>query len=239
MIPIRDTAPCFTRPVVTWGLIAVCVIIFVGMQFLPYAVSNPLIARFGMVPLRYSSPEWAERVGLSFDGYLSFLTNLFLHGSWFHLIVNMWFLWIFGDNVEDRMGHLSFLVFYLLCGLMATGVQWYFDPYLQIPVVGASGPIAGVLAAYFFLYPLERIILWVPIFFLPVIVHVPAISFLGVWVIIQLHEATTSLLFEGGAARMAWWAHLGGFIAGSLLYRFFLKKPRDGIKMDDSSSFKI
>jgi len=239
MIPIRDTAPCNSRPVVTWGLIAVCVSIFVWMQLLPFEISNPLIARFGMIPLRYSDPAWAERVGLPFDGYLSFLTNLFLHSNWLHLLVNMWFLWIFGDNVEDRMGRLSFLAFYLLCGLIATALQWYFDQRLEIPVVGASGPIAGVLAAYFFLYPLERVILWVPIFLLPIVVSVPAIAFLGVWVIIQLHDATTSLLFEGGAAKMAWWAHLGGFIAGSLLYRFFLKKPQDGIKMDDSSSFKI
>lgn len=239
MIPIRDTAPCHSRPVVTWGLILICSGIFIWMSLLPYAVSNPLIARFGMVPLRYSNPEWANGVGLPFDGYLSFLTSLFLHGNWFHLIINMWFLWIFADSIEDRMGHLSFLAFYLLCGLIATALQWYFDPRLDIPVVGASGPIAGVLGAYFCLYPMERVILWVPIFFLPILVHVPAIAFLGVWVIIQLHEATTSILFEGGAAKMAWWAHLGGFIAGFLLFRLFLKKPRDGIKMEDESSFKI
>ena len=121
------------------------------------------------------------------------------------------------------MGRWRFLLFYLLCGVFATFLQWRFDPTLTIPVVGASGAIAGVLAAYFFIYPLERVVLWVPIFFLPVVIHVPAITFLGLWVLFQLHNATTALLFENSMASVAWWAHLGGFIAGSVLYRFFLR----------------
>ncbi len=173
-----------------------------------------------MVPIRYTNPYY----GLPFDGYLSFLTSLFLHGNWPHLIMNMWFLWIFGDNVEDRMGRLPFLIFYLVCGLLATFLQWLFDPNLAIPVVGASGAIAGVLAAYFFLYPLERVVVWVPILFLPIVIHVPAIAFLGLWVLIQLHSATTAMLFGGVAVDVAWWAHLGGFITGSVLYRLFLRK---------------
>ena len=224
MIPIRDTAPCHSRPWVTWSLMAICIIVFVTMQVIPDQLSYQLIYRYGMVPVRYSNPQWALDFGLPFDGYLSFLTNLFLHGNWWHLIINMLFMWIFADNVEDRMGRLRFLIFYLLCGLFATFLQWYFDPGLAIPVVGASGAIAGVLAAYFFLYPFARVVVWIPIFFLPIVIHIPAIAFLGVWVIIQLHSATTSLLFEGGAMDMAWWAHLGGFIAGSLLYRLFLNR---------------
>jgi membrane associated rhomboid family serine protease len=139
--------------------------------------------------------------------------------------MNMWFLWIFGDNVEDRMGRLPFLMFYLICGLLATFLQWIFDPNLAIPVVGASGAIAGILAAYFFLYPLERVVVWIPILFLPIVIHVPAIAFLGLWVMVQLHSATTSVLFDDvAAADVAWWAHLGGFIAGSILYRLFLRE---------------
>jgi membrane associated rhomboid family serine protease len=138
--------------------------------------------------------------------------------------MNMLFLWIFGDNVEDRMGRLPFLIFYLVCGLMATFLQWFFDPNLAIPVVGASGAIAGILAAYFFLYPLERVVVWIPILFLPIVVHVPAVAFLGLWVLIQLHSATTAMLFGDVAVDVAWWAHLGGFIAGSALYRLFLRK---------------
>jgi membrane associated rhomboid family serine protease len=139
--------------------------------------------------------------------------------------MNMWFLYIFGDNIEDLMGRPRFLVFYLLCGLLATVLQWYFDPTLTVPVVGASGAIAGVLGAYFFLYPMERVVLWVPILIIPVIVQVPAIAFLGLWIMLQLHDATQSMIF-GGAAGVAWWAHLGGFIAGAALYRFFIKEPK-------------
>lgn len=223
MIPIRDTAPCYSTPFVTWGIMAICTIVFVTMYFMPDAQSIRLINLYGMVPIRYSN-GWVGYNGLPFDGYLSFLTNLFLHASWWHLIMNMWFMWIFADNVEDRMGHLRFLGFYLVCGLFATILQWFFDPTLTIPVVGASGAIAGVLAAYFFLYPLERVIIWVPLFFLPIVIHVPAIAFLGIWILIQLHDATTSLVFENTTIDVAWWAHLGGFIAGSLLYRLFLKK---------------
>ncbi len=220
MIPIRDTAPCYSRPLVTWGLMAVCTIIFVSMKLMPDELSYRLINLYGMVPMRYTNPYF----GLPFDGYLSFLTSLFLHGNWMHLIMNMWFLWIFGDNVEDRMGRLPFLIFYLICGLLATFLQWFFDPNLAIPVVGASGAIAGVLAAYFFLYPLERVVIWVPIFFLPIVIHVPAITFLGLWVIFQLYSATTAMIFEGTVVDVAWWAHLGGFVAGGVLYRLFLRK---------------
>jgi len=221
MIPIRDTAPCYSKPLVTWGIMAVCITVFVVMQSLPDALSLRLINLYGMVPVRYTNPHY----GLPFDGYLSFLTSLFLHGNWPHLIMNMWFLWIFGDNVEDRMGRLPFLMFYLICGLLATFLQWLFDPNLAIPVVGASGAIAGILAAYFFLYPLERVVVWIPILLLPVVIHVPAIAFLGLWVLVQLHSATTSVLFDNvAAADVAWWAHLGGFIAGSILYRLFLRQ---------------
>jgi membrane associated rhomboid family serine protease len=206
-------------------LIAVCVAVFTAMQLLPYELSYRLVHIYGMVPLRYSNPEWAAYHGLPFDGYLSFLTSLFLHGNWLHLLINIWFLWIFGDNVEDRMGRLSFLAFYLLCGLFATYLQWYFDRDLDIPVVGASGALAGVLGAYFFLYPLARVVL-LPIPFIPFLVNVPAIAFLGLWIIIQLHNATSSVMFKGVTVDVAWWAHLGGFIAGISLYRFFIKKQR-------------
>lgn len=223
MIPIRDTAPCYSRPIVTWSIMAVCIIVFLIMQFMPVYLSRQITYLYGMVPIRYSNPEWSALHGLPPDGYLSFLTSLFVHGGWLHLLTNMWFMWIFGDNVEDRMGRLRFLAFYIICGLFATFLQWYYDPYLTIPVVGASGAIAGVLGAYFFLYPLARVVIWLPILFLPIIIHVPAIAFLGAWVIIQLHKAMTSVVFENGVVDVAWWAHLGGFIAGTLLYRFFLK----------------
>jgi membrane associated rhomboid family serine protease len=198
---------------------AACTGIFMVMKLIPDQAAIGLLHRYGMVPIRYS----VLHAGLPFDGYLSFVTNLFLHASWTHLLVNMWFMWIFGDNVEDRMGRLPFLIFYLVCGAFATLLQWYFDPMLDIPVIGASGAIAGVLAAYFFLYPLERVV----VFFPPMLFHVPAIAFLGLWVILQLHNATASIIFEGATIDVAWWAHLGGFVAGSVLYRVFLKDKKN------------
>ena len=222
MIPIRDSAPCYSRPWVTWTLIAICSVIFLVMQLLPLETQQLLMYQFGMVPYRYSNPEWAQQIGLVDDHYLSVLTGLFLHDGWIHISVNICFLWIFADNVEDRMGSMRFLVFYLLCGILSMGLQWYFMPTLTMPVLGASGAIAGVLAAYFFLYPYAQVRLFVPIFFLPIFINVPAISFLGGWVIWQLYKASTSVLFMDIAVDVAWWAHLGGFIAGCLLYRLFL-----------------
>ncbi|WP_411728653.1 rhomboid family intramembrane serine protease [Methyloglobulus sp.] len=220
MIPIRDTAPCHSTPYVTWSLMVVCILIFVVMQFMPYELSYKLIYLYGMVPNRYANPQWGLAYGMPFDGYLSFLTSLFLHGNWMHIIFNMWFMWIFADNVEDRMGRWRFLAFYMTCGLLATLMQWYSAPTLTIPVVGASGAIAGVLAAYYFLYPFERVV----VYFFPVVLHVPAVTFLGLWVIFQLYYITTSTFVEGVTADSAWWAHIGGFIAGAILYRFFLRK---------------
>lgn len=225
MIPIRDTAPCHSRPLVTWGIMAVCIIIFITMELMPDQLSYRLINLYGMVPIRYSDPEWSENYGLPFDGYLSFLSSLFLHGGWLHLIVNMWFLWIFSPSIEDRMGRLPFFIFYLLCGLLATVLQWFFDPHLAIPVVGASGAIAGILGAYFFIYPMEQVV----VFFFPVLFHIPAIAFLGLWVIFQLQDATTSIVVPGTTVDVAWWAHLGGFIAGCVLHRFFIRKDRPEI----------
>ena len=221
MIPIRDTAPGFSRPIMTWAIMVVCSVIFVSMQFLPDALGYKLVNLYGMVPVRYSNPAWAKDFGLPPDYGFSFISNLFLHNDWLHLIFNMWFLWIFGDNIEDRMGRWRFLAFYLICGALATLLQWYFDPTLAIPVIGASGAIAGVLAAYFCLYPLERVIVWIP-FIYPILLPIPAIAFLGLWVILQLHNATEAVLFTGVGASVAWWAHLGGFISGCLLYRVFL-----------------
>ena len=223
MIPIIDSIPGNAKPIVCWGIMAICITVFLYMQFLPQPAQRYFTYLYGMLPIRYSNIEWGIGFGLPFDYGLSFITSLFLHGGWFHLILNMWFIWIFGHSIEDRMGHGLFWCFYLLCGLIATVTQWLFDPQLTTPVVGASGAIAGVLGAYFFLYPYARVVIWFPFMLLPIFAEVPAIAFLGFWVIIQLHEAVTSVVFAGGAADVAWWAHLGGFIAGALLYPLFLR----------------
>ena len=220
MIPIRDTAPCNSTPYMTWSLMAVCIAIFLVMQVMPYELSYKLTYLYGMVPNRYANPQWGLAYGLPFDGYLSFLTSLFLHGNWLHIIFNMWFMWIFADNIEDRMGKWRFLGFYLICGVLATMLQWYSTPTLVIPVVGASGAIAGVMAAYYFLYPFEGVI----VYFFPIVVRLPAVTFLGLWVIFQLYSITTSTYVPGATSDSALWAHVGGFIAGAILHRFFLRK---------------
>ncbi|MCF6203265.1 MAG: rhomboid family intramembrane serine protease [Methylococcaceae bacterium] len=223
MIPIRDNIYCKKKPYVSWGIMAVCMVIFLLMKLMPLETQRQLTYLYGMVPIRYSNPQWAVAFGLPPDKFLSFLTNLFLHGGWVHLVFNMWFIWIFANSIENRMGHIRFLFFYLICGFIATFAQWYFDRQAVIPIVGASGAIAGILGAYFFLYPYARIVIWLPLLFLPIFFELPAISFLGFWVIMQMYKASTPLVFEGITTDVAWWAHLGGFVAGSFLYPLFLK----------------
>lgn len=222
MIPIRDNILCKRRPYVSWGLMLFCIIIFSLMKMMPDEAQRQLTYFYGMVPIRYSNPNWSAAFGLPFDNYLSFLTSLFLHGGWVHLIINMWFMWIFAKSIEGIMGHGRFLVFYLFCGLFATFIQWYFEPSLTVPVVGASGAIAGVLGAYFRVYPFARVVIWFPLLFLPIFFELPAVAFLGFWVIIQLQNATASLIFDNIALDVAWWAHLGGFVAGVLIYPLFV-----------------
>jgi len=206
---------------------AICIAVFLSMLLLPLEIQRQLTYLYGMVPIRYSNPEWSASFGLPPDFGLSFLSSLFLHGGWLHIIINMWFMWIFANSIEDRMGHIKFLVFYLLCGLIATFVQWYFDPELVIPVVGASGAIAGVLGAYFCIYPYARVVLWLPVFLLPIFFEVPAIAFLGFWIIIQFQNATSALLFDGVTVDVAWWAHLGGFVAGVFLHPLFINEEKE------------
>ena len=142
-----------------------------------------------------------------------------------HTILNMWLLWIFGDNVEDRMGPFRFIVFYLLCGLVAGIIHLMTNPNSPVATVGASGAIAGVLGAYYILFPFARIVVWIPILFLPIFIHVPAIAFLGFWVIIQIGFALTPDTAQA-IPEVAVWGHLGGFVAGLILYRFLLR-PED------------
>lgn len=223
MIPIRDSIPCNTRPYVTWAIMAVCIIVFLMMVFMPDEVGQHFVYQYGMVPIRYSNPSWAQHFGLPPDHYLSFLTSLFLHGGWGHLAINMVFLWIFADNIEDLMGHGRFLVFYILCGLLATYAQWHFYPSMAVPVVGASGAIAGVLGAYFVRFPYATVVLLVPILFYPLFFEVPAVAFLGFWVIMQLGDVFTAAILSNVAVDSAWWSHLGGFAAGAVLHPLFIE----------------
>lgn len=223
MIPFSDDIPCRRTPWLTWLLIGVNAALFVFSWLLPEEIRYQIFYLYGLVPARYTHPEWAQFVGWEGNPYLPFVTNLFLHSSWLHIIFNLWMLWIFGDNVEDAMGPWRFLAFYLICGVLANLVHLKINPDSISPALGASGAIAGVLAAYFYLYPYARIVIW--IFPFPLFVPVPAIAFLGLWVIIQAYKATTAMAVRDGYTDIAWWGHLGGFAAGFLLFRFFIRRP--------------
>jgi len=221
LFPIRDTIPSRRVPLVTWPLILVNVIGFVYQVVLSDRRLEQLVFLYGIVPVRYTHPAWARGVGFPPADYWPFLTSMFLHGGWFHVIVNMWTLWIFGDNVEDRMGHLRFLLFYLLCGVFAGLVHLVPNADSPIPVIGASGAIAGVLGAYFLLFPFSWIICVIPVFFYPLFVPIPASLYLLFWFISQLFSGTLSLMAPGHVGGIAFWAHAGGFAAGLLLCGVF------------------
>jgi len=169
------------------------------------------VATFGLVPARFL-------LYLDFGNVLTLFTSMFLHGGWAHLFSNMLALYIFGDNVEDRMGSRRYLIFYLTCGVIAALVHIAFNPTSPIPTIGASGAISGVLAAYLIYFPSARVITLVPLFFLPWFVEIPAIVYLGLWFISQLFNGVFAIVTDAQAlGGIAWWAHIGGFVGGLLL----------------------
>ncbi len=199
MIPLRDVIPSRTTPYVTVTLIVANALVFVYQFSLGVAI-NEFVLYWGHVPAAFS--------------WVTVMTSMFLHGGLMHVGGNMLYLWIFGDNVEDRMGHGRFLTFYLLCGVTAALAQTIMNPDSVIPMVGASGAVAGVMGAYFVLYPKSRVVTLVPIFF---IVEVPAIVFLGIWFLVQLLSGVGSVASATGgepAGGIAFWAHVAGFMAG-------------------------
>lgn len=205
-----------------WTIMAVCTAIFLLETSLPPHALEKLIYMYGIIPARYTHPDWAAGIGLAPRAILPLFTCMFLHGGWIHIIGNMWTLWIFGDNVEDEMGPWRFLLFYLLCGLAASAVQIYTNPDSTIPTIGASGAIAGVMGAYFLLFPRARIIIMIPIFIFPFFFDVPALFFLAFWFLEQLFSGAFSILSSKMSGGIAWWAHVGGFLWGMLIYRIFL-----------------
>ncbi len=225
MIPIRDTIPRQHFPFAVLTLIAINVYVFIRELALPEDMTEQFIYLFGLVPARFTHTAWAAGVGFPHT-YLPFLTTMFLHGGWLHIIGNMWVLWIFGDNVEDRMGPFRFLLFYLLCGLGAGIVHVLTNPGSTVPAVGASGAIAGVMAAYFALFPRARIVAMFPILFYPVFFQVPAYLYLGFWFLTQFFSGTLAVASHREVSGIAWWAHVGGFGAGILLFSLFLR-PRE------------
>ncbi len=218
MIPLRDTIRSSTVPVVNYSLIAVCTIVFLFELSLGDNL-GPFIQAHAVIPAEVSSTLFNGVIAVPVVGSLIF--SLFLHGGWLHLIGNMLYLYVFGDNIEDRLGHGTYLVFYLLCGIGAGLAEVWSQPGSDVPLLGASGAIAGVLGAYFLLYPRARILTIIPLFFFFPIIEVSAFFFLGFWFIMQFLSGTLSVGTDVSGG-VAWWAHLGGFVAGALLLGPFL-----------------
>ncbi len=225
MFPIIDNIPSRRPPIAVWGIIFANVLIFFAQLGLNDAQLHNLFMMFGVVPRRLAHPEWAVWVGFPDAGYLTLLTSMFLHGGWGHLLGNMWTLWIFGDNVEDRMGPIGFLLFYLLCGLVAGIVHVLVNPGSTVPTVGASGAISGVMAAYLVLYPTAGVITLVPILFYPLFITIPAVFYMMIWLATQLFGGAIGL-FAPNVGGIAFWAHIGGFIAGAFLWPWFVRPTR-------------
>ncbi len=222
MIPLRDDQPRFSTPYVTYFLIGLNFLIYLFQSALDPESYHALAFQLGFIPAHVAGfIAGTGRLDL-ISVLLPFFTSMFLHGSWLHVIGNMWFLWIFGDNIEDHLGHIQYLAFYLLSGIAAAAAEVLLTPHVRVPTVGASGAIAGVLGAYFILYPRARVLTW---FFVPF--YLPAWVFLGLWFVIQfLNGAATSGAGYSQAGGIAFWAHVGGFVAGILLVKLLPERPQ-------------
>lgn len=212
-IPLRDTQPSYSKPIITILLIAVNALVFLYEVSLDEYSRNYFMSAYGLLAARPRFP--------------ALFTHMFLHGGWMHVIGNMWFLWIFGDNVEDVLGHARFLMLYLACGVLAALTQLYFMPYSRVPMVGASGAIAGVMGAYLVKFPHARIVSLLFIFFFFTTIEIPAALMLVVWFLMQFFSGVGSIGYshvsQGGTAFLA---HVGGFIAGMIMVNLMGTRPK-------------
>jgi membrane associated rhomboid family serine protease len=225
MIPLRDAVPAESFPAATMLLIALNVLAFLYELSLGRAL-DVFIMQYGAVPLRFTR-AWQRGDVSTVQRFLPLFTAMFLHGGWLHLGGNMLYLWIFGDNVEDRLGHVRFLLFYLACGLAAALTQIYVHPISKIPMVGASGAVAGVLGAYLILFPHARVLALIPILFFFQIVELPAVLFLVFWFLTQFLSGAVSITGDPSlTGGVAWWAHIGGFVGGVALGFAIPKRKR-------------
>ncbi len=220
MIPLRDTIPSKHWPVMTWLLIIFNLFVFLYQQSLDPLAYRFLNSEYGLIPLRFFGNGIS-----SFQELTPFLSHLFLHAGWMHLIGNMWALWLFGDNVEDLMGSFRFLFFYICMGIVAGLVHILSEPALPIPTIGASGAIAGIMGAYFIRFPSSRIVTIIPLFFIPLFVEIPALLYLAFWLFSQVYSVLASRQL-GTVSNIAWSAHIGGFVAGIFMHRLFFRVKR-------------
>jgi len=228
MLPIKDDQPRYSTPYVTWFLIGLNILIYFlewSQQMADPRGADLLARQFGEVPAHLSAFLSGTSHYTLPQVIVPFFTSMFLHASWMHVLGNMWFLFIFGDNVEDYLGHFKYLVFYLLAGLLAMSTQVAIYPHSNIPTVGASGAIAGVLGAYFLLYPRARVLTWFFVF----IIYLPAWVVLGEWIVLQFFygAATLSMQHAGkDVGGVAFWAHVGGFASGLVMVKLFGERQR-------------
>jgi membrane associated rhomboid family serine protease len=237
MIPIRNAVPSRYPPVVTWVLIAInCLVFLFQVSLSPYEL-KVLVYQYALIPARYSEVFGSVDTDRAAADILPFFTMMFLHGGWLHLILNMWTVWLFGPTVEDRLGHGRYLAFYLACGLAASVAHVVFNPTSIVPALGASGAIAGILGCYMRLFPLARIVVVVPILFIPLFFEVHAFIFVGLWFMLQIFQATLDSLAPSSSGGVAWWAHVGGFLTGWVLgpllvrseHRYRMYYPDEGV----------
>ncbi len=222
MIPIGDDAPTSSFPFVNIALIIINIAVF-AYELSLGAGAQTFINSYGLVPGKVvQAMTDLNPVSLSNN----FVTSIFIHGGWLHLIGNMLYLWIFGDNVEDRLGHLRYLAFYILAGAVAMAAHVSSMPMSAEPAIGASGAVAGVLGAYLIMFPRAKVFIVIPLFLFFPVFAIKAVYALGFWFLQQLLSGAGAIFEPAAAAGVAWWAHIGGFIVGMLYARFYIKTPR-------------
>ena len=218
MIPLRDDNPTEITPVITMMIIIACTLVFLYEVSLPVPDNEVFVYIYGAIPAVVLGQAQLPPELAHIPTYGTLISSMFLHGGWMHLIGNMLYLWIFGNNIEDVMGHAKFIVFYVFCGVLAALSHAWMDPQSTIPMVGASGAISGILGGYLLLYPHARVLVLIPYGFIGTF-NVPAAMVLGVWFLMQVFSGGMSLGHQGGG--VAFFAHIGGFIAGMVLIGFF------------------
>ena len=228
MFPLRDNISSNSLPIINWLFILSNLGIFLyAIFFLDQQQAEAVIYKYGLIPdqVRFGGLTSLHEIRITV--IRPFFSNMFLHGGWGHIISNMWILFIFGDNVEDRMGKIRYFVFYILCGLIAGFTHFMLHRHSGVPAIGASGAISGVMAAYMFMFPRSHILSLVPIIIVPLFIPIPAIIYIGIWFVGQLLSGASSLMLSSNATGIAFWAHIGGFLGGLILYRLFEPSRRE------------
>ncbi|MBI4724190.1 MAG: rhomboid family intramembrane serine protease [Rhodomicrobium sp.] len=217
MFPLKDSIRIPYPPLITYLLILINAAVFLYQDALSLRDAYDFSLQHALVPRRYFDPAWAAAHGLSPSNYLPFIAGTFMHGSWWHLILNMWTLFIFGASLEGRIGRFGFLSFYLVCGLIASIAHAYFNKDSTVPTLGASGAIAGVLGAYATTFPRAKITILILIVIIPLFFKIPALGYALIWFAFQFLQGFIDLVSVSMGGGIAWWAHIGGFLAGLIL----------------------